>query len=184
MKIKLQLLQNIIATSLTHTSPLFLYSTQSITKEKYLESITTPFHWSALVYLIIPRSMESNLDNCFYFTVFKDHRPSMAITNWLSEASSFPVPEEQAICLPPFLYVSLCASFECWWRIWGNPLDTATAQFNTQETTGSKNAKQTKLPYPKYSSSFLKISIIIIEFNKTVWRNDPGCLLCFIRSGW
>lgn len=87
-------------------------------------------------------------------------------------------------CFQEFLYVSLCASFECWWRIWGNPLDTATAQFNTQETTGSKNAKQTKLPYPKYSSSFLKISIIIIEFNKTVWRNDPGCLLCFIRSGW
>lgn len=110
MKIKLQLLQNLIATSLTHTSPLFLYSTQSITKEKYLESITTPFHWSALVYIIIPRSMESNLDNCFYFTVFKDHRPSMAITNWLSEASSFPVPEEQAICLPPriFVCIALC----------------------------------------------------------------------------
>lgn len=51
--------------------------------------------------------MESNLDNCFYFTVFKDHRPSMAITNWLSEASSFPVPEEQAICLPPRIFVCM-----------------------------------------------------------------------------
>lgn len=113
--------------------------------------------------------MESNLDNCFYFTVFKDHRPSMAITNWLSEASSFPVPEEQAICLPPriFVCIALCV-VRMLMKDLRNPLDTATAQFNTQETTGSKNAKQTKLPYPKYSSSFLKISIIIIEFNKTV----------------
>uniref|UniRef100_K1Q7L6 Neuropeptide Y receptor n=1 Tax=Magallana gigas TaxID=29159 RepID=K1Q7L6_MAGGI len=44
------------------------------------------------------------------FVLLDDHRPSMAITNWLSEASSFPVPEEQAICLLPriFVCIALC----------------------------------------------------------------------------
>lgn len=83
--------------------------------------------------------MKSNLDNCFYFTVFKDHRPSMAITNWLKHRHFPFLKNKLAVCLQDFVLIALCVV-----RMLMKDLKESfrylNAQFNTQETPGSKNA--------------------------------------------
>lgn len=95
--------------------------------------------------------MKSNLDNCFYFTVFKDHRPSMAITNWLKHRHFPFLKNKLAVCLQDFVLIALCV-VRMLMKDLKESLDTSThSSIPKRPQVLKMHAKQTKLPYLKYS---------------------------------